>query len=167
MIRKRDWFWLLAFPLYLVVGTFRHEFAHAVVAHAQGAEIIQFVFYPSIQKDGLFYFGYVSWRGATTWVVDAAPYLLDVITYVLCFPCVFCFGFRQHWLWLNLVILGLISPIVNSLYNYLRGSDVRNLLEELPDLPVHGFFLLGLGLSFFGLLLIFTKSKQAQKERET
>ena len=161
MIRKRDWFWLLFLPLYLIIGTFRHEFSHALVAQLQGAEIVKFTFWPSIHNDGTFYFGYVMLRGETSWLVDAAPYLLDIITYAIFYPLVFFLPFRKHWIWLNLVIIGVISPIINSLYNYLLGSDVEKMLAALPDLLVHGLFILGLGASLLGLVFLFTRSRQS------
>jgi hypothetical protein len=165
MIRKRDWFWLFAIPIYLIVGTFRHELSHAVVAHAQGAEILKFTFWPSVHENGKFYYGYVVWRGQTTWLVDAAPYFFDVITYAVFFPLVYLIAYKRHWVWLNLVIIGLISPMVNTLHNYMVGGDVTDLLEALPPLLVHGFFLLGLGLALLGLVFLFTHSKQAKLER--
>jgi hypothetical protein len=64
-----------------------------------------------------------------------------------------------------MVIIGLVSPIINSLYNYIRGGDVRELLAVLPDLPVHVCFLLGLGLAVPGLVLSFTSSAQAKAKR--
>ena len=161
MIRKRDWVWLLFLPVYLIIGTFRHEFSHALVTHLQGAEITKFTFWPSIHENGTFYFGYVMLRGETSWLVDAAPYLFDIITYAIFYPLVFFLPFRKHWIWLNLVIIGVISPIINSLYNYLFGSDVEKMMAALPDLMVHGFFLLGLGLTLIGLELLFTRSHQS------
>jgi hypothetical protein len=87
-----------------------------------------------------------------------------MITFSVVFPVVFFKHFRKHWLWLNLVIIGLISPLVNSTYNYLMGSDVRKLHDALPSLLIHGSFLLGLGLGLIGLVLVFTQSKQSIKE---
>ena len=166
MIRKRDWFWVLLLPVYLILSTYRHEAAHAIAATLQGAEVVKFVFWPSIYKTGEFYFGYVSWRGGTTnWLVDAAPYLLDILTYSIFFPIVYWIKFRWHGLWLNLVIIGLVSPIINSLYNYIKGGDVRDLLAALPNFWVHASFLLGLGLAGLGLVLSFTHSAQAKMER--
>lgn len=161
ILRKRDWLWLFLFPVYLLIGTLRHEAAHAAVAYLQGAEIIKLTFWPSIYNQK-FYFGYVIWRGETDWLTIAAPYFLDIITCGLVFPWVFFVHFRKRWLWLNLVIIGLISPLVNSLYNYLRGSDVRYLYEVLPDLPVHVCFLSGMRLGALGLIKVFTTSKQAK-----
>ena len=158
MLHKRDWLWIFLFPLYLLIGTLRHELSHAVVAHFQGAEILKLTFWPSMYHEK-FYFGYIVWRGETTWLTTAAPYFCDVLTYGVFFPLAFLKRFKRHWLWLNLVIIGLISPMVNSLYNYLFGSDVRKLYEVLPSLFIHGCFLLGLGLGLLGLVLVFNKSK--------
>ena len=163
MIRKRDWLWLLLLPVYLIISTYRHEAAHAIVATAQGAEVLEFAFWPSIYKTGKFYFGYVSWQGGeTNWLVDAAPYFMDILTYGVFFPIVFWVRFPWHSLWLNLVIIGLFSPIVNTFYNYIRGGDVRDLLAALPDLPVHVCFLLGFGLAILGLVLTLTRSAQTK-----
>lgn len=163
MLKKRDWFWILLYPFYQLFGTLRHELSHAVAAHLQGAEILKLTFWPTMDT-GKFNFGYVIWRGETTWLTIAAPYFCDILTYGIIFPLVFLKRFKRHWLWLNLVIIGLISPMANSLYNYLFGSDVRKLHEALPDLLVHGCFLLGLGLGLLGLVLVFTRSKSNQIE---
>jgi hypothetical protein len=164
MIRKRDWLWILSYPFYQVLGTLRHELSHAVAAYLQGAEILKLTFLPSMDT-GNFNFGYVIWRGETTWLTIAAPYFCDILTFGIIFPLVFYKRFKAHWLWLNLVIFGLVSPLANSLYNYLFGSDVRKLHEALPDILVHGFFLLGLGLGLLGLVLVFTISKETQRDR--
>ena len=58
----------------------------------------------------------------------------------------------------------IIFPIVNTLYNYVRGGDVRDLLGALPNFWVHASFLLGLGLAVLGLVLSFTHSAQAKME---
>ena len=163
MIRKRDWLWLLLFPVYLILSTYRHEAAHAIVATMQGAEVLKFTFWPSYYENGKFYFGYVLWQGGeTNWLVDAAPYFIDLLTYSVFFPVVYWVRFRWHGQWLNLVIVGLLSPIVNTLYNYVRGGDVRDLLAVLPNFWVHVCFLLGSGLVILGLVLSFTSSVQAK-----
>lgn len=166
MIRKRDWLWLFLFPLYLILGTFRHELAHAIVAAAQGAKILKFVFWPSIYPTGKFYFGYVVWQGKTNWLVSAAPYFIDLLTYSITFPLANWVRFRQHGVWLNLVIIGLLSPFFNTLFNYLQGGDIRDLLAVLPPPAVHLWFLLGLGLALFGLMWVFTRSAQAKTRRK-
>ncbi len=66
--------------------------------------------------------------------------------------------FRRHWVWVNLVIIGLVSPIVNTAYNYVRGlmgsGDVARLLEELPDPAVHAYFAVTVCLYLIGLFLV-------------
>lgn len=158
MIRRTDGWWLLAAPLYLTIGTLRHEGAHALTALAEGAQVTRFVFWPSLRQHRL-YWGYVSFHGPTTWLTFAAPYLADLLTYAVCF--VLCWRLKPHprWLWLNLLIVGLVSPLVNSLYNYQGGlwrpyNDVARLLAALPDPVVHGYFIGTLLLYGIGLWLL-------------
>ena len=49
-LRPADALWLLAYPLYQVIGTFRHENSHALVAASQGATIDRLVILPSLQE---------------------------------------------------------------------------------------------------------------------
>jgi hypothetical protein len=73
---------------------------------------------------------------------------------------------RRKWIWLNLVIIGMISPFANSLYNYLGNpgphTDVGRLLEALPNNVVHGYFLLTLSVYALGIFLVFRFSKTAR-----
>ena len=82
--QKSDLLWLLAYPFYQIIGTARHEASHAFVALVEGAKIEQFVILPSI-VEGHFVWGYVLWSGSTDWVALAAPYLCDLLTYLLFF----------------------------------------------------------------------------------
>jgi hypothetical protein len=142
-LHMRDLLWILAYPLYQSIGTFRHEASHAVVAILQGARIQEFVFWPTWSGPTLRW-GYVSWSGSTNWVATAAPYLCDLATFTLIF--VICTRRRlsRHWVWVNLVAIGLVSPLVNSGYNYFNGlrggGDVDQLLYELPGAAVHCYF---------------------------
>jgi len=74
-MRRKDLLWILAYPVYQIIGTIRHEGSHALAAMAEGIEVEKFVFWPSL-PGGKFYFGYVNWEGSTTWFVTAAPVLL-------------------------------------------------------------------------------------------
>lgn len=155
--------WLLAYPLYQVIGTLRHEASHALAAVLQGAEIIEFAFLPTLREGFGLSWGYVRWRGATGWVTLAAPYLCDLLTFAVFFA--FCMWalFRWRWLWLNLVILGMISPLINSGYNYAggfwRANDVGRLLDALPPWGVHAFFILSLAAYLAGIVLVFRRSR--------
>ncbi|MBN2046015.1 MAG: hypothetical protein JW757_13415 [Anaerolineales bacterium] len=170
-MKKRDLFWLLAVPIYLILGTIRHEAAHALTAWQQGAEITEFVFLPGFRGDQ-FYFGYVSWIGGeTNTLVTAAPYLLDLLTFGVFF--LFCHWgkLKRHWLWLNLVIIGIISPLINSGYQYLKPGlgmrgDIGWLLERWPTPWVHGYMISTIALYLTGLLLVFTTSWHIRFSRE-
>jgi hypothetical protein len=41
VLKKADFLWLLAFPLYLLIGTLRHEASHALVGWLAEATSIQ------------------------------------------------------------------------------------------------------------------------------
>jgi hypothetical protein len=162
-MKKNDLLWFLAYPIYQIIGTIRHEAGHALVAWLQGAEINKFVFFPGMHGD-IFYWGYVQWTGQTGWTATAAPYFLDLLTFVVFFLICFRLPFKRHWLWLNLVILGMVSPLANSAYAYLRsfasfGNDVVRLLDVLPAWPVHAYFVFTLILYIVGLVLVFRRSR--------
>lgn len=168
MLRKTDFLWLLLWPLYQAIGTLRHEGSHALMALAQGARIQEFVFLPSISEDAGLLWGYVSWEGSTTWLTTAAPYLTDLLTYLVFFVICYCVVRIPRWLWLNLIIVGLISPLVDSLYNYQGGfwrpaSDVARLLDVLPPLAVHLYFVATLLLYTAGLPVVFKHARMASR----
>jgi hypothetical protein len=41
-VRWTDFLWLLLFPIYLVIGTARHEGSHALTGAVRGASIVEF-----------------------------------------------------------------------------------------------------------------------------
>ena len=166
-LQKRDVFWLLAYPIYQIIGTVRHEGSHALAAVAEGAKIEQFVILPST-AGGHFFWGYVLWSGHTDWVPLAAPYLCDLLTYVVFFFMCTRIPFRSHGVWVNLIILGLVSPLINSTYEYILSftapvSDVARLLSELPKLAVHSYFVVTLVLYVLGLVAILPLPSQKLK----
>jgi hypothetical protein len=155
-LRRKDLLWILAYPLYQLMGSFRHEASHALAAVLQGATIREFVFWPTWSESGSSW-GYVSWSGATNWVAIAAPYLCDLGTFALFFLVGTRLRLRRHWVWVNLVAIGLISPLVNSAFNYFNGlrnrGDVGRLLLELPKPAVHTHFAVTLVIYGVGLFL--------------
>jgi hypothetical protein len=154
-LHRKDLLWLLAYPLYQLIGSLRHEASHALVAVLQGAMIEEFVFWPSFTGSA-FRWGYVGWSGSTSWVATAAPYLCDLATFALFFVLCTRWPRSRHWLWVNLVAVGLVSPLVNSAYNYavgLRGrGDVAALVQELSCPAVHCYFAMTLLLYAVGLV---------------
>lgn len=151
-MKKSDLLWVLAYPLYQLIGTVRHEAGHAVVAWLEGYPITKFVFWPTEGR-----WGYVVWDGPVAAISLFGPYVLDLLTFLVALIVVTQGRFRRHWLWINVVILGMLSPFINSLYNYqggLRGgsNDVGRLLGRWPPTFVHGYFLVTLALYLGGVV---------------
>jgi len=152
---RKDLLWLLAYPLYQLIGSLRHEASHALVAVLQGARIEEFVFWPSFTGSA-FRWGYVSWSGSTDWVATTAPYLCDLATFAFFFALCTRWPWSLHWLWVNLVAVGLVSPLVNSAFNYIVGlrgrGDVAALFQDLPSPAVQTYFAATLLLYTVGLV---------------
>ena len=147
-LKKIDLLWFLAFPLYQTIGTLRHEGSHALAAMLQGATIQEFVFWPSM-IGGNFYWGYVRWSGFTNWLTIAAPYFNDLVWFLIFYFIFKKIRIKRRWLWVNLIIIGLISPSTNSGYAYLRAlvgtqNDFTTLLIDLPSVLVHAYFIITL-----------------------
>lgn len=146
-LRKSDLWWLLGYPIYQTVGTIRHEGSHALAAMLQGADIIKFQAFPSIVRGGRFFWGYVIYDGGhPTWLTIAAPYLCDLLTMPLISWMVLRNRSMPHWLFVNVFVLGVLSPLANTLFNYLNAvirhrGDVFELLAGLPHWAVHTAFL--------------------------
>ena len=168
MLKRKDLWWLLAYPFYQIISTFRHEGAHALIALLSGGEISKFVFWPSMYKEK-FYWGYVVCIGAKGWLFFAAPYLLDLLTFVASFTLCMIVILKRRWIWLNLVIIGIVSPLVNSYYNYSGGfqsmNDVGKLLRDLPAGIVHWYFITTLSLYLVGIVIVFSLSRTTQFHR--
>lgn len=147
-LRRTDVWWLLGYPVYQTFGTIRHEGSHALAAKIEGADIKKFVIYPQTDL-GRFTWGYTKWTaGVTGWFTDAAPYLGDLIWFVAFFFILTRIRWRNHLVWLNLMIIGLISPLVNSFVGWMVGifgssdTDVAKWLTESPPALIHLYLLL-------------------------
>jgi hypothetical protein len=164
-MKKQDLLWILAYPLYQIIGTLRHEAGHALVAMLEGNTITEFVFWPTSEG-----WGYVSWDGPATVANVAAPYILDLLTFLLFFGVCMGVVFKRRWVWINAVAIGIISPLVNSTYNYRGGlrsnNDVGWLLQRISPAVVHGYFWLTIAVYAVGLILVFTVSRMVQTPRE-
>lgn len=141
--RRSDLVWVLAYPLYQIIGTVRHEACHAAAVMLEGGRVTRFVFWPTTDRG--FLWGYVTWQGAADWLVSAAPYFGDLLTFVVCYALCTRVRFRRHWLWVNIAIIGLISPLVNSAYRYVssffRDGDLARVYAEVPAGAVHAYFI--------------------------
>lgn len=126
----------------------------------EGARITEFVFWPTPG-----YWGFVSWEGPVTAATLAAPYLVDFLTFGVFFAVCMLVRFKRRWVWLNLVAIGILSPLINSLHNYWWGlqgpNDVGTLLISLPENLVHGYFWLTISGYLVGLVMVFSLSRTA------
>lgn len=144
---KKDLLWFLLYPVYQTISTIRHEGSHALAAMAEGAEVTEFVFWPTFRP---FRFGHLSWDGFTTWFTYAAPYFCDLIISFVALLIILEAKLKCRWLWLNILIIGMLTPLLNSAYNYSRGlagipiNDVSKLLGALDPIAVHLYFVLTL-----------------------
>jgi hypothetical protein len=166
-MKKSDLLWIFAYPIYQVVGTIRHEGSHALAGYLEGLTIKKFVFLPYL-RNGHLIWGHVDFNGSFSWLTIFAPYLCDLITFLIVFFLCLLVSFRQRWVWLNLIALGIISPFANSLYNYLGGfssnNDVGYLLTVLPRYAVHVYFICTLCAYVVGFIIIFSFSRTAMMQ---
>ena len=147
-MKRKDLLWLLLYPVYQTVSTIRHEGSHALAAMAEGADITEFVFWPNFDL-GRFQWGYVEWEGVRTWFARAAPYFCDLLTFFVALMIILEAKPWRRWLWFNILIIGMLSCLVNSAYNYSGGlagsfNDVGELLGVLDPIAVHLYFALTL-----------------------
>jgi len=168
MLRKIDFLWLLAAPVYLLTITLRHEASHALEAMLAGCGVTDFVLLPSFHAG--FTFGYIGVEGDPGWPIHAAPFLCDLLTFGVALAVCLRVERMPRWVWLNLVVIGIVGPLVNSVYGYQggfwrSGTDVARLLAVLPDLWVHLYFAVTLAGYLLGLLAVLKYSRRAATYR--
>ena len=162
-MKRKDLLWILAYPVYQTVGTIRHEESHALAAMAERAKVTKFVFWPSFLNREL-YWGHVSWHGSTTWFTIAAPYFCDLITFFVALLIILEAKPRRRWLWINILIIGMLSPFINSAYSYGRAlargrGDTGELLTVLDPIAVHLYFAVTLVFYAWGLYYCCSREK--------
>lgn len=169
VLRARDLLWLLAYPLYQVLGTIRHEASHALAARIEGARVVRFGVLPRLDERRGILWGYVVTEGHTTNFTSAAPYLVDVATYAAFF--LLCMRLRgPRWLWLNLAVTGVLSPAVDTAYAYLNAAlrdigDVAYLLRTGPAWAVHACFAAAIAAYGAGVAALLEVSRFARLAR--
>jgi hypothetical protein len=161
-MKRKDLLWSLAYPVYQIIGTIRHEGSNALAATAEGVEVKKFVFWPNVDLEH-FSWGYVSWYGYPTWFVTAAPYFCDLVTFFIALLIILEAKPRPRWLWINILIIGMLSPFINSLSNYIGGlsgpNDVGKLLGNLDPIAVHLYFALTFAFYAWGLYHCYFRKK--------
>jgi len=127
---------ILAYPLYQILSTIRHELAHAIVVTATGGTVIEFNVFPH-KRNARWYWGYTRWLTFDGWKPSAhvylAPYYVNLI----------CGGVwiylrnnvpfqNEHW-WIFTTVMLAISPVVDTLYNvgkwlFLQRGDFQEVV---------------------------------------
>lgn len=148
-LSRRDAVWLLAYPLYQLIGTIRHEGSHALAVLIEGGKVVKFVFWPTWTTQ--FYWGYVQWSGKSVgWFTSAAPYFADLLTFAVFYLICTRVRIRRHWLWVNLYAIGLLSPLVNSGYRFVssffREGDLTSVARSIPLPAIHAYFIVTIAL---------------------
>ena len=168
-MRRTDLGWLLAWPVYQLVGTARHELSHAAVAAWQGARITQIEILPSFQPEGLLW-GYVNWTGGhTNALVAAAPYLCDLAVFLVFLPLCLLAVRTPRWLWINCFIIGLLSPLIDTAANYSKlfrrnTGDVNELAAQFSPLMIHAIFLAVLLFYLIGISYVWRRHNHNASE---
>jgi hypothetical protein len=120
------WPHLLAYPIYQVLSTIRHELAHALAAVLSGWEVTEIGIFPSKRNDK-WYWGYCSWSHPTdprrrpNVHMSLAPYYVNAA--VLCAGAGLVMHLHSRFpphAWIAFIILFIISPVVDTLYNLLK-----------------------------------------------
>jgi len=155
-LKRTDSWWLLAYPIYQLIGTIRHEGCHALAAVWEGAHITKVVVLPSHLPNVGFEWGYVNWTGGhIDWIPTAAPYLNDLMIFAF-----FLWFYARkprlpRWVWLNGFVFGFVSPILDLGSNYRKAlsahrGDAYVLMSFFPHWAVHAAFAGSLALVCMG-----------------
>ena len=114
---------------------------------------------PTLTSNRGVLWGYVNWTGTTTWISLAAPYFCDIVTFLLG-----CWIFRSritmpHWIRVQVFAIGVVSPAVNSLYNYQAlwhnpSADVPRVMTMIPPVWVGAWIVLSLVMCCIGIVAL-------------
>ena len=159
VFKGKDWLWALGLPIYILIGTARHELSHAFAATLEGAHVESIHLIPTLTPNNGVLWGYVNWTGTTTWVTLAAPYFCDLATFLLG---LWIFSSRitmPHWIRVQVLAIGVLSPAINSLYNYQAvwynpSADVSRVVTAIPPVWVGAWIVLSLVVYCAGILAL-------------
>lgn len=128
IIRSAPWWvWvthLLLYPVYQILGTLKHEGAHALVGVAQGLRVLEFHVLPE-RVNGQWFWGRVLMSGRLSPLGFLAPYIVDVIVFTIG---VLTAGhwvsgdwwITHVWMFFMTMILLVVLPIVDLIYNVIK-----------------------------------------------
>lgn len=170
-LTKKDFHWLYAFPIYILINSLRHELANLLAVWLTGGRLLRFSLLPTFSPTGWLRFSTLDWLGGKEWLILAAPYFSDLITFVVFFLILQKVAIKRRWLFINLLILGLASPFFNSAYDYFSAvfvdTDVNWLITYMPYVElVHLYFVLTLCFYVLASQYILGNSATAQYFRE-
>ena len=141
--------------LIIVVTTFRHEGSHALATLIEGVELIEVRLFPGYREDVGFFFGYVIRGDGGSWFIDAAPFLVAAAWLGIAFMLLRRYKLSGLTRLIALAV-GIISPLVDLVYNYQGGlwrdnTDAADLFAVLPNVAVHLYFVSAISLCILGL----------------
>ena len=138
---RTDFQWLILFPVFAVFQIFIHESSHAIVAVLKGGNILDVVIIPHL-KDGRFVLPYCKYSGPISWIIKAAPFLVDTALVVTGIIIIKYLQPRSHKLWLIICFMMLWMPFGEMLMNYLMGAFTFFNIISFPAADVSELFLL-------------------------
>jgi len=116
----------LCYPIIQVLSMIRHELSHALAAVLSGWNVIEISVLPS-KRNGKWYWGYCRWNHPTDLRerpnihMSLAPYYVNAAA--LCIGVAAVSRLHIMWpphAWIAFVVLFIISPAVDTLYNLLK-----------------------------------------------
>ena len=157
--RRRDWLWFWALPIYILIGTARHELSHAFAATLEGARVQSIHLIPSLAPHHGVLWGYVNWTGTTTWLSLAAPYFCDLLTFLLG---IWIFRSRvtmPRWVRVQVFVVGVLSPAINSLFNYAAAlynptADIARVATTVPRAWVIAWVVVSLAIYWVSIFFL-------------
>ena len=120
------WVWithLLLYPVYQVLGTLKHEGAHALVGIAQGLRVLEFHVLPE-RINGQWFWGRVLMSGRLSTLGFLAPYIVDLAVFtagLMVGQWVSYDWWMAHaWVFFMTMILLVVLPLVDVVYNVVK-----------------------------------------------
>ncbi|NSW53738.1 MAG: hypothetical protein HPY85_14650 [Anaerolineae bacterium] len=164
---KKDSHWLYALPIYLLINSLRHQIANVIAVLLTGGRLTRFTLLPDFSPAGWLRFSNIQWVGGEEWLILAAPYVADLITFVVFFLLLQRKVVQKRWLFINLLILGLLSPVFNSAYDYFStvfvATDVSRIISHMPyEELVHLYFVLTLSFYVMAIQYLLQNSATAR-----
>lgn len=137
--------WLLGLPVFIFINEARRAAATLCMIVFTGARVQSFSWLPTFDSGGWLGFDHLTWQGGVQWLILAAPYLADLLTFTAFFILLMSVPLKRRILYQLVTIFGMLMPILNSGFDYFGAifqvSGVDKLLSLLPYAEiVHLYF---------------------------